>query len=499
MEEKLKNQEQTKGKIDTGFHKNALEFYRKVEKWQGVTDDDKTIAGFYSAELRQLANNENLQKLKPENVAFALYDLAGYSSSIDLIPKGNTEKDAQEQFSTWMESRNLFDKSCEKIFSDLDLELTPGSIERVCDLMQGVSGIRIPGKERFGMLLNQDPQKLAKTLDELFKVLSLSEREKARLTYLEGSIKIENEKMAKIVEILYLLKILSRKVYKKIAEDQFRELELQSQEKDGENLEKEKFEMLLQEIDKRGRLASDGAISSNFETKRIGGYGGGFKIFTDAKKNGGAADQRTREIAREFAKRNLCALASEGQKLGLESEKNNRTINLFLTIQPIEISTPVFRDVQEETYGFFGNKKIITIRKQVGENKTPETINSFNGNNKDQEKAYRINCLITGDGKNPYKDPDTKRHGCYLSSNIILPESLAKELFAKLQQDPMLVLEVLRKMDPEMMAEQEKVMCKIGKSMVVPEGEIEKAFPQRAANESGPHIKINPTYVRDIK
>jgi hypothetical protein len=69
---------------------------------------------------------------------------------------------------------------------------------------------------------------------------------------------------------------------------------------------------------------------------------------------------------------------------------------------------------------------------------------------------------------------------------------VAKELFAKLQQDPMLALEVLRKMDPEMMAEQEKVMCKIGKAIVVPGGEMKKAFPQRGPNESGNYIKINP-------
>lgn len=273
----------------------------------------------------------------------------------------------------------------------------------------------------------------------------------------------------------------------KMEEEKAKQIEELRQEIGESQLEKEKRE-LLEEMDKRGILASYSSISHDLAAKKNSSTG--FQLVFNKEepvRKFGYDLRDTLTGSRDFEyDLNLRDILGENQE----------GINAAVTIKP-------FKEIMgkkkvTETSGWWPFKTTnshYVVEKVFGDGENPIPIGALNGNNQDKEATYKITYLLTGNKKKGgYQEGPGTRFGNMFYGHFLIPESLAKKAFELIEDNPSFVKDMIRKMDPDVMGAQEKIMPKVDKIIIIPEGEATKALVKGKER----HIsEINPKYVKE--
>lgn len=227
---------------------------------------------------------------------------------------------------------------------------------------------------------------------------------------------------------------------------------------------------ILEEVDKRGRLATMTAVGT--ELGRDRGVSSGFQDIVDRKSENDSTNRRLKDL---MTRGRIYSVNNSREILEKEG------VNASIEIDPLMREESIYEEkIIEKGILFWKTKE--KVSEKVGVEKKPVLIGDLNGDNGDQERAYRIFYYVQG-GKegNEYLDPGTGRHGVIFQGHIMLPESIAKKTFGEIKKDPSFVKKVLRTLDPKLMEEQESPpahwsfkgrgpMPKVNKVLIIPEG-----------------------------
>lgn len=477
-QEKTKNNE--KSLVDVEYYKKINRLYSDRVEELGQTESEDYAAQkseylrLAQKELEKLSNNRKLEKLSPADVSMGLVDLSA------------TEE-------------NIFLESCAKIFREKSVKAgNKTDIKIIILRLQGAieESFKKEQDELNALLDNPggiDDEKLLQRINAIYirasnALLKLS----TETHYDEGLTSEVRAKLAVGAEQLYALKLMEQQLQAKILNATTKQESNRAKQQDLQEAEKERaeleFQELLHEADKRGRLATHTSIDINFSDDRKV-FRSGFQSFMDAKQNNPETESDT-------LKRIYETLTRKSSVGGYHDQLVDSKVNLTISMEPLTITENTTRQVKKTKKGWFGKETEETVN-ETTQTTRPVIASELNNNQEDTEPVYKITCFIVGTTDNTYFS-DNGRGGNILNGNILLPESIAKKVFAELQYNPAKALDVLRKMDPEMIARQESYgMCKIKKAMVIPEGEMDKAFPKRSPQENA--RIVNPDYVRDIK
>lgn len=257
-----------------------------------------------------------------------------------------------------------------------------------------------------------------------------------------------------------------------------------------EELEKQN---LLRDVEERGRAVTSATITWNYAKERGLSEANDTMLFD---KKGGKEGALAQVGAVELP----TLLKLEGRVIDATAlALQEADIGAVITILPVVEVIPAYKGNVKETKGFLGlwSKKVVTgkIRDRKNDGERPMVMGEFADTKEGQEPAFRIFVYVGGTKDQPYKDLQTR--DSTFRSSIILPESLAREAFEKIQSDPAFVWQMLKKLDPSLMEYEENLYKELGdkhnlqnqeRYLVVPEKDLQKVFSM----ENG-KLQINPS------
>lgn len=217
-------------------------------------------------------------------------------------------------------------------------------------------------------------------------------------------------------------------------------------------------EALVQEVYEQGRMAVEVSLSAKF-AQTIGERSGFRKI----------GDRRSEGIF--YARDIVPHIQTDFFERGAVPEILQQSdVNAAITIAPVE-------------------SKVGTRHEKV-------LMGTYTGDRATTEQAYRLDYIVAGTDKKPYRDPDTGRHGNVFFGAIVLPGNIAKKVFSETQKNPRLAQEIFKRLNPELMADQKPYMPEVEKIFILPEGKSALAYEK---NESGGVTAIKPEYIKNIE
>jgi len=222
--------------------------------------------------------------------------------------------------------------------------------------------------------------------------------------------------------------------------------------------------LLIDAVHKGGRSHIKTSLSVEFAKKRL--MSSGFQSVPDARLQGSV--RVGREVEDSFGATALDYMLQE------------QGIQLSVTAVPVTRQVPVFKTPPAPT-GFFAKMLAGAPQpQQVGTREEPVPLAQFTQENggRGTERAYRISVIIRGTDldKHIYRDPSTKRGANQIWAAIYVPKKQAEKVLARIRQDPLFVLPLLRRFDPELMEEQEQFIPPIERAFVLPMGEAAHAY-----------------------
>lgn len=166
------------------------------------------------------------------------------------------------------------------------------------------------------------------------------------------------------------------------------------------------------------------------------------------------------------------------------------SIEFAITITAVTKLEPILEEAEERRSWFSGRKK--AAPRQVGTTAKPAPLSEYVSQSEYTGNAYRIIFEARG-------MPDFHgRAGNTLEAHVLLPEPLARKIFALAEKNPEAILRLLRELDPQTMAKvEEKLPPKSSRALVVPEGKINEVLEFDTQNQ-GRAIGIKKEFIRDF-
>lgn len=218
-------------------------------------------------------------------------------------------------------------------------------------------------------------------------------------------------------------------------------------------------EKLVDEVCRKGRLRGYASLGIDYSRKR-GGGGSGFGFFKD---------ERMRLMLPFPELGTLNSPNAITQSLGFDGRRHwaefvkEAGADAAISLSQVRREEAVY----EEQPPVKGLKKIFVVTKlpkKIGTKSVSVPMSKFVGND-NEEPAFQVVYGVTG-GVGEYKrgnaytysyaDPATGRAGNTLLVSIVLPEKLARLLWQQAQKDPTIMRHIVEKMDPDLIADQEK-------------------------------------------
>lgn len=110
----------------------------------------------------------------------------------------------------------------------------------------------------------------------------------------------------------------------------------------------------------------------------------------------------------------------------------------------------------QKLYADSGITSAVTIAPLEYAAQKPVPLSRITGNSSDTAQLFTLSYLVMGNNLE-YADPTTGRSGNHFMGNVFLPRELAEKALIHIQKNPTLAREIFRKMEPEIISEQENI------------------------------------------
>ncbi|KKP33146.1 MAG: hypothetical protein UR22_C0002G0068 [Parcubacteria group bacterium GW2011_GWC2_32_10] len=426
MTEKMPQEKKPETGLDKNLRKKILDFYGKLSK-ESESDEQKDYL-LMSNELGCLADDRAIEAMKKRrggesiapDFAFGMSDLVG---SIEERKKV-LQKESEEAKKTILhkdieDAEEILRQAYSEVFPDIDIDLNGENVTEVYSLVERHIGKKIKAGNPQDLLAKK-PEELLAQIKKLISFVSIRSKDDVWKFFEKRSNKAEEEaerkKLAGFSEVILKLKLLEYYLDNRIKGQNLENLKSETADKDETDLEKERFEMLLDEADKRGRLTTYTSVSPSFGIGRH--VNSGFQGFMDAKQ------EKPESISHELINIHKY-LTNDGFLLGHQGPMQEAGVNMAISIHPLEKTEIVTEKVKLIKKSFFGGEKELFVDEKK-EITRPIIARELNNIQEDIEQMYRICCFITGTitNENSYIS-DNGRTGNILKVNIILPETNA--------------------------------------------------------------------------
>ncbi len=153
---------------------------------------------------------------------------------------------------------------------------------------------------------------------------------------------------------------------------------------------------------------------------------------------------------------------------GVHDQMRNQEINRAVYLTPAKERVTIYKDV-EVTSGLLFKKKT-TERREDGFKFEPIPMSRFSEEDTQltNEQAHILTYYIAGTPEAEFKDITTNRSGRMAYFSIVLAESDAKKLYAKVLENPHIVDQIFDGIDPDLMKDQRVAMPEGGKVFIKP-------------------------------
>ncbi len=481
--EKFENQEQSQSTDQEYYssvqrHFNSeIEILHKLDPEGENEENEEYIMFLRNAEksLSRISRPKELAKTEPKDIALGMSALLNEMAASNPDNPRLDEDQKEIERKNFLETKDIFTSTCKKTFPEVSLgsnmkqelsrELRSLSQQlKAFDIT--ITGMKVEGKT---------DEELARMISDKISVgrdigdIARAEFKKSRED--EGT----KEKLADMAKSLYKLQLIRDRLEEQVANVQFDEQKKSVERKDEQDVATTRAELedqfeselspeILDIIKERGRLVSTVSVDGAFAKERKL-PGAGFNTFTDQKSSDTEANRRLIDWSSQHPEHR--AFNKTGDPV-YDLNKNN--IATAITITPITESVPIYEN-RTVKKGLFRREETEQIH--IGEKEEVISIGKFNGNEKDAEPAYRIVYYAAGTKENPsaYGSDYSGRSGNRLESSIIIPESIARQVFTAIEKNPELAKDIMRTLDPKLMENQAKNMVsKNEKMLIVPEG-----------------------------